>query len=123
MRILSNLSRGLLNRKRHLLRSHWLSTAREGQVLLVYKEMVSSGALEFNEDQYKVLLRLSRLSNYLEGASPREFHEESVMGSKGDAENATKRDALANDTSRKNEAKNSVGPIVKGVYILSLIHI
>ncbi len=117
MRILSNLSRGLLNRKRHLLRSHWLSTAREGQVLLVYKEMVSSGALEFNEDQYKVLLRLSRLSNYLEGASPREFHEESVMGSKGDAENATKRDALANDTLRKNEAKNSVGPIVKGVYI------
>ena len=75
MRILSNLSRGLLNRKRHLLRSHWLSTAREGQVLLVYKEMVSSGALEFNEDQYKVLLRLSRLSNYLEGASPREFQK------------------------------------------------
>jgi predicted ATPase len=54
-----------------------LSTSSEGRLLTKYKQMVAASELEYNDDQFKAMRYLSRLSSYLEN-NPRPIIEAPV---------------------------------------------
>ena len=93
-------------------RSQISSGTEQRNLLLVYKDHVSCGKLKFNEDQFKVLMRLNRLSNYLEKASEREVLEE-----ENSSRSSSNGGTSPVDKPEKDIDKPKSKYYVKGVYI------